>query len=89
MMNLQTHMEDISMNRELRPGDIQLRNTSQQFEYEKISREIDQCEDIDTLRDTCKFLVKLEMKTRENYSIMFQDLQNALPNLPDISQPKE
>ena len=89
MMNLQTHMEDISMNRELRPGDIQLRNTSQQFEYEKLSREIDDCDDIDILRDMCKFLVKLEMKTRENYSIMFQDLQNALPNLPDISQPKE
>ena len=82
-------MEDISMNRELRPGDIQLRNTSQQFEYEKLSREIDDCDDIDILRDMCKFLVKLEMKTRENYSIMFQDLQNALPNLPDISQPKE
>ena len=89
MMNLQTHMEDISMNRELRPDDIQLRNTSQQFEYEKLSREIDDCDDIDILRDMCKFLVKLEMKTRENYSIMFQDLQNALPNLPDISQPKE
>ena len=82
MMNLQILMEDISMH----PDDIDLRNTSQQFEYEKLSREIDACDDIDILKDTCKFLVKLEMKTRENYSIMFQDLQNALP---DLSQPKE
>ena len=82
MMNLQILMEGISMN----PDDIDLRNTSQQFEYEKISREIDDCDDVEVLREMCKFLVKLEMKTRENYSIMFQDLQNALPDLP---QPKE
>ena len=75
-------MGGISMN----PDDIDLRNTSQQFEYEKISREIDDCDDVEVLREMCKFLVKLEMKTRENYSIMFQDLQNALPDLP---QPKE
>ena len=82
MMNLQILMGGISMN----PDDIDLRNTSQQFEYEKISREIDDCDDVEVLREMCKFLVKLEMKTRENYSIMFQDLQNALPDLP---QPKE
>ena len=70
----------------MNPDDIDLRNTSQQFEYEKISREIDDCDDVEVLREMCKFLVKLEMKTRENYSIMFQDLQNALPDLP---QPKE
>ena len=70
----------------MNPDDIILTNTSQQFEYEKISREIDDCDDVEVLREMCKFLVKLEMKTRENYSIMFQDLQNALPDLP---QPKE
>ncbi len=58
----------------MNPEDIILRNTSQLFEYEKMSREIDICDDIDGLRQMCKFLVKLEMKTRESYSVMIQDL---------------
>ena len=60
----------------MNPDEIELRNTSQQFEYEKLSRDIDTCNDVATLKQMCKFLVKLEMKTRENYSIMIQDLQN-------------
>ena len=58
----------------MNPEDITLRNTSQEFEYEKMSREIDTCDDIEVLRHMCKFLVKLEMKTRENYSVMIKDL---------------
>ena len=58
-------------------------NTSQQFEYEKFAREIDMCEDVDELRQMCKFLIKLEMKTRANYSVMIQDL------LPDMSVPSD
>jgi hypothetical protein len=58
----------------MNPEDITLRNTSQEFEYEKMSREIDTCDDIEGLRQMCKFLVKLEMKTRENYSVMIKDL---------------
>ena len=58
----------------MNPDDITLVNTSQQFEYEKISREIDQCNDVESLRQMCKFVIKLEMKTRANYSVMIQDL---------------
>ena len=58
----------------MNPEDITLRNTSQEFEYEKMSREIDTCDYIEWLRQMCKFLVKLEMKTRENYSVMIKDL---------------
>ena len=58
----------------MNPEDITLRNTSQEFEYEKMSREIDTCDDIEGLRQMSKFLVKLEMKTRENYSVMINDL---------------
>ena len=58
----------------MNPEDIELRNTSQQFEYEKMSREIDQCNDVEELQTMCKFLIKIEMKTRENYSIILQDL---------------
>tara|TARA_R100000008_G_C3484115_1_gene115363 strand:- start:325 stop:522 length:198 start_codon:yes stop_codon:yes gene_type:complete len=58
----------------MNPDDITLVNTSQQFEYEKFSRELDMCEDIDELRQMCKFLIKLEMKTRSNCSVILQDL---------------
>ncbi len=64
----------------MNPDDITLTNTSQQFEYEKISREIDECNDVETLQQMCKFLVKLEMKTRANYSVMLQDM------MPDLSE---
>ena len=64
----------------MKPEDIELRSTSQQFEYEKMSRDIDKCDDVEVLREMCKFLVKLEMQTRENYSIILQD------TLPDISK---
>ena len=46
----------------MNPDDIMLTNTSQQFEYEKFSREIEECNDIETLQEMCKFLLKLEMK---------------------------
>ena len=58
----------------MNPDDIILTNTSQQFEYEKFSREIDECDDAESLKQMCKFLVKLEMKTRANCSVMLQDL---------------
>ena len=67
----------------MNPEDIPLINTSQQFENEKFAREIDICEDVDELRQMCKFLIKLEMKTRANYSVMIQDL------LPDMSVPSD
>jgi hypothetical protein len=57
----------------MNPDDITLRNTSSEFEYERMSREIDECDDVETLQQMCKFLVKLEMKTREMYSIIIQD----------------
>jgi len=67
----------------MNPDDITLVNTSQQFEYEKISREIDQCNDVESLRQMCKFVIKLEMKTRANYSVMIHDL------MPDLSTPTD
>ena len=67
----------------MNPDDVQLRSTSQQFEYEKMSRDIDKCDDIEVLRLMSKFLVKLEMITRETYSIILQD------SLPDLSTPRD
>ena len=62
------------MTDEMDPDEISLRNTSQQFEYERMAREIDNCSDVEALQQMCKFLVKLGMKTRETYSIMIEDL---------------
>ena len=62
------------MTDDMDPDEISLRNTSQEFEYERLARDIDNCSDVETLQQMCKFLVKLEMKTREQYSIMIEDL---------------
>ena len=40
---------------------------------------MDAADDMDDLKEMCKFLIKLEMKTRENYSVMIQDM------MPDMS----
>ena len=70
----------------MNPEEIELRNISQQFEYERMSREIDECNDVETLKEMCKFLVKLEMKTRETYSIMLQDvLGEDIKYVPDLT----
>ena len=63
----------------MKPDDIYIRNISSQFQYEKMAREVDACDDMDDLKEMCKFLIKLEMKTRENYSVMIQDM------MPDMS----
>ena len=35
----------------MNPDDIELENLSKIFEYERISREIDSCDDVDLLRN--------------------------------------
>ena len=67
----------------MNPDDIFIRNTSSLFQYEKMAREIDQCDDIETLQQMCKFLIKMEMKTRETYSIMIQD---TMPEINDSTK---
>ena len=56
------------------PDDIVLNNTSQMFEYEKMSRDIEDCYDVEKLKLMVRYLMKLEMKTRETYSILLKDL---------------
>ena len=66
----------------MNPDDILIRNVSSQFQYEKMAREIDECDDVATLQEMCKFLIKMEMKTRETYSVILQD------TMPEISNDK-
>ena len=47
------------------PNDIKLDNLSKIFEYEKISREIDSCEDVELLKNISKSYVKLYFKQQE------------------------
>ena len=47
------------------PQKIELENLSKNFEYEKISREIDLCENLDQLRNIAKSYVKLYFKQQE------------------------
>ena len=64
----------------MNPDDIFIRNVSSMFQYEKMAREIDKCDDIETLQQMCKFLIKMEMKTSETYSIILQDTMTEVSN---------
>lgn len=49
----------------MNPDDVSLENLTKIFEYEKISRELDNVENIDQLRNLCKCYIKLYMKQQE------------------------
>ena len=59
------------------PDSIELENLSKSFEYVKISSEIDNCEDRDTLRLIAKAYVKLYLKQQEVVaSLGFSQINN-------------
>ena len=47
------------------PSDITLESTSKMFEYEKLSREIETCNDVETLKQMARSFVKLYLKHQE------------------------
>jgi hypothetical protein len=47
------------------PNEIELENISKLFEYEKISRDIDSIDDLDTLKNLAKSYIKLYFKQQE------------------------
>ena len=49
----------------LDPEKVVLTELTKQFEYEKIAREIDECDDIELLRNLGKCFLKLYMKQQE------------------------
>ena len=49
----------------MNPDDITLDSTCRMFEYEKLSREIEVCEDMNELRNMCRCFVKLHLKHQE------------------------
>jgi len=52
--------------------DMRLESVSKQFEFEKISRELDTCTNVDMLRNLCKCYVKLYMRQQETLIYMEQ-----------------
>lgn len=47
------------------PDDIELKKLSKSFEYIKLSREIDSCDNTDMLKNIAKSYVKLYLKQQE------------------------
>ena len=47
------------------PSDIELESTAKMFEYEKLSREIENCDDIATLKQMTRSFIKLYLKHQE------------------------
>jgi hypothetical protein len=57
------------------PNDIVLENLTKNFEYERIAREIDSCENIDQVKNIAKSYVKLYLKYQETLaSLNFNSL---------------
>jgi hypothetical protein len=52
----------------MNPNDIELKNLNKIFEYERMSREIDNCEDIDELKEKAKYVIKLYLSTLEAFT---------------------
>jgi hypothetical protein len=50
------------------PNDINLKDLNKVFEYERLSRELDSCNDIDTIKNVAKSYIKLYLATLETIS---------------------
>ena len=49
----------------MNPDDIQLQNLNKSFEYTKLAKEIDSCDDRQILKDIAKSYAKLYLKQQE------------------------
>ena len=52
----------------MNPNEIQLKNLSKIFEYERLSRELDNCENIEEMREKAKYCIKLYLATLETFN---------------------
>ena len=62
----------------MKPDDIQLMTPSKAFAYEKASREIDDCKDIEELKNMLRCFMKLYFKQQETLSNI-----GVAPNIND------
>ena len=61
------------------PSQITLKTTSKAFSYERISRQIDKCDDIVMLKEMLRSYVKLHLKHQE----LVADIVNPPPLIKD------
>ena len=52
------------------PNDIELKNLSKSFAYQKLASEIDNCDDRDELRNIAKSFIKLYYKQQETIAVI-------------------
>lgn len=52
----------------MNPNDIELKNLTKIFEYERMSRELDNCDNVDEMREKAKYCIKLYLSTLEVYN---------------------
>jgi hypothetical protein len=52
----------------MNPNDVKLNNLNKIFEYERMSRELDNCDNLEEIREKAKYCVKVYLKTLEVYS---------------------
>ena len=55
---------------DLKLEDIELKSVTKSFEFEKLSREIESCNDIETLRRLTKLSIKLMFKQQETLTLI-------------------
>jgi hypothetical protein len=54
----------------MKPSEIGLESVSKNFEYERLSREIESCNDVKELKEMLKCYIKLYLKQQEVVSQM-------------------
>lgn len=52
----------------MNPDDIELKNLSKVFEYERMSREIDNCDNVEEIKEKAKYVIKLYLSTLETFT---------------------
>ena len=52
------------------PNDIELKNLSKSFAYQKLATEIDNCDDREQLRNVAKSFIKLYYKQQETMAVI-------------------
>ena len=52
------------------PNDIELKNLSKSFAYQKLAAEIDNCDDREQLRNVAKSFIKLYYKQQETIAVI-------------------
>ena len=52
------------------PNNIELKNLSKSFAYQKLAAEIDNCDDRDQLRNVAKSFIKLYYKQQETIAVI-------------------